>query len=203
MTSKPRRRLSTVLHSLHCALTPPNYPCSSRAAAEEMSGSSSSSGGGGSSSSSSSSITAGQRCSPPAGDAAAAADTEEGLDGCGAGGCLPLQLVHVGGTSPSARGLDWVRLFHAGLMTTNFIGDELEPVEEWEGMLSADASERAGLGALGDRESACGFAADVPYEIEFHLFMLAEVAAEHVGEVDADGLPDPAGARVVAGACTE
>jgi GNAT superfamily N-acetyltransferase len=96
-----------------------------------------------------------------------------------------------------------VRLFHAGLMTTNFIGDELEPVEEWEGMLSADASERAGLGALGNRESACGFAEDVPYEIEFHLFMLAEVAAQHVGEVDADGLPDPAGARVVAGACTE
>eukprot|EP01047_Picozoa_sp_COSAG01_P099800 COSAG01_NODE_29754_length_630_cov_1.192090_2_plen_168_part_00 len=29
------------------------------------------------------------------------------------------------------------------------------------------------------------------------------MAAEHVGEVDADGLPDPAGARVVAGACTE
>ena len=118
-------------------------------------------------------------------------------------GQLPsdLILLHVGGTAPSARALDWVRLFHSGLMVDNFSGDELEPVDEWVGMLQSDAEERMGIGCLDEREVTAGFDQTVPYEIEFHLFMLAHGTFPET--TDADGLPLTTGATVVAGACCE
>eukprot|EP01048_Picozoa_sp_COSAG05_P006776 COSAG05_NODE_456_length_9625_cov_17.941214_3_plen_269_part_00 len=118
-------------------------------------------------------------------------------------GRLPsdLILLHVGGTAPSARALDWVRLFHSGLMVDNFSGDELEPVDEWIGMLQSDAEERMGIGCLDEREVTAGFDQTVPYEIEFHLFMLAHGTFPET--TDADGLPLTTGATVVAGACCE
>ena len=66
----------------------------------------------------------------------------------GSAGAAEPELLTLG-AEPSARALAWLRLFHASLMVPNFEGDELEPVEEWEAMLSADAEERAGEGELG------------------------------------------------------
>lgn len=114
-----------------------------------------------------------------------------------------LALLHVGGTAPSARALAWVRLFHSDLMVENFKDDELEAVDEWEERLQSDTEERKGVGCLDECEVAAGFDQSVPYEIEFHLFMLAHGTSPETA--DADGLPDPdvAGATVVAGACCE
>jgi hypothetical protein len=34
-------------------------------------------------------------------------------------------------------------------MVQNFLGDELEPIDEWEAMLTADAAEQSGEADLG------------------------------------------------------
>ena len=105
------------------------------------------------------------------------------------------------GLGPTPRAMEWVRLFHESLMLRNFEGDELEPVEEWEAMLTADAEEQAGLGDLGEREVPAGFEDRVvPYEISMHIFMLVEPGP---GPRDPDGLPLAEGGRVVAGSCCE
>ena len=105
------------------------------------------------------------------------------------------------GTSPSARALAWVRLFHSSLMVQNFLGDELEPIDEWEAMLTADATEQSGEADLGYRETPAGFEGRVvAYDISMHIFMLVEPGA---GARGADGLPDPDGGRVLAGTCCE
>ena len=105
------------------------------------------------------------------------------------------------GLGPTPRAMEWVRLFHESLMLRNFEGDELEPIEEWEAMLTADAEEQAGLGDLGEREVPAGFEGRViPYEISMHIFMLVEPGS---GPRDPDGLPSVDGGRVVAGSCCE
>jgi GNAT superfamily N-acetyltransferase len=116
-----------------------------------------------------------------------------------AGSCN-FELIETG-LGPTPRALNWLRLFHESLMLPNFEGDELEPIEEWEAMLTADAEERAGLGDLGDRENPAGFEGRVvPYDISMHIFMLVEPGP---GLRDADGLPPAEGGRVLAGSCCE
>ena len=119
--------------------------------------------------------------------------------GDGSAGSAEPELLTLG-AEPSARALAWLRLFHASLMVPNFEGDELEPVEEWEAMLSADAEERAGEGELGARSVPAGFEEAVPYEISMHVLLLVEPGP---GPRDADGLPEPEGGRVLAGTCVE
>jgi GNAT superfamily N-acetyltransferase len=112
----------------------------------------------------------------------------------------PFELIETG-LGPTARAMEWIRLFHESLMLDNFEGDELEPIDEWEAMLTVDADEQAGLGTLGDREVPAGFEGRVvPYEISMHIFMLVEPGP---GPRDADGLPCPEGGRVLAGSCCE
>ena len=115
-------------------------------------------------------------------------------------GAANYELIQTG-LGPTPRALEWLRLFHESLMLKNFEGAELEPVEEWEAMLTADAEEQAGLGDLGDREIPAGFEGHlVPYEISMHVFMLVEPGP---GPRDADGLPPVKGGRVLAGSCCE